>query len=343
MFSLEHSELFWEKARDSKLLMGWNTKRIVIAFRGTASMSNVLSDVQAWRAVHPPKRGRWGRRPLVHVGFLKSWTQNGLDIRLIARIREIIQGPDFSPTDAFVAITGHSLGGALARLAAHDIARECQDCGKTVRVGCYTYGSPRVGNHAFAREFDKVVPHCWHIINNQDAVARSPKFLGLYKRAGHVVIINKSGDMIVRPSFIENSVLQVPFGGSVGDHLLGSYLRSFLAILIAQFSAKGFPGGMDGVVRFAEKSPPIQELLLEGGGITVEDLRRAHRREAGKRVQAAKDGKKTQAEDGGRSSEGRVEREACSLWQRLKRQLDGGWPNSRGLHGRCGQSQHASE
>ena len=44
----------------------------------------------------------------------------------------------------------------------------------------------------------------------------------------------------------------------MGDHLLGSYLRSFLAILLAQFSAKGSPGGMDGVVRFAEKSPPIQ-------------------------------------------------------------------------------------
>ncbi len=44
----------------------------------------------------------------------------------------------------------------------------------------------------------------------------------------------------------------------MGDHLLGSYLRSFLAILLAQFSAKGFPGGMDGVVRLADKSPPIQ-------------------------------------------------------------------------------------
>lgn len=47
-------------------------------------------------------------------------------------------------------------------------------------------------------------------------------------------------------------------GGSVGDHLLGSYLRSLLAILLAQFSFKGFPGGMDGVVRLCEKSPPIQ-------------------------------------------------------------------------------------
>ncbi len=61
---------------------------------------------QAWRAVHPPKRGRWGMRPLVHVGFLKSWSRGGLDIRVTSRIREIIQGPDFDPTKALICVTG---------------------------------------------------------------------------------------------------------------------------------------------------------------------------------------------------------------------------------------------
>lgn len=46
----------------------------------------------------------------------------------------------------------------------------------------------------------------------QDAVARAPKFLVLYKRAGQRVIINHNGDMLVRPSFIESSLIQVPFG-----------------------------------------------------------------------------------------------------------------------------------
>lgn len=50
--------------------------------------------------------------------------------------------------------------------------------------------------------------------------------------------------------------------GSVGDHLLGSYLQALLAILLAQFSAKGFPGGMDGVVRLAEKSTPIKVAII---------------------------------------------------------------------------------
>ena len=62
---------------------------------------------------------------------------------------------------------------------------------------------------------DQMVPHCWHIINNQDAVARSPKFLVLYKRAGQRVLINHAGDMLVRPSFIENSILQLPGGGQL--------------------------------------------------------------------------------------------------------------------------------
>ena len=44
------------------------------------------------------------------------------------------------------------------------------------------------------------------------------------------------------------------------NHLLGDYLRSMLAVLLAQFSRKGFPGGMQGVVRLADKSATIQAL-----------------------------------------------------------------------------------
>ena len=58
----------------------------------------------------------------------------------------------------------------------------------------------------------QVVPATWHIVNDQDAVARSPKFLVLYKRTAHRVIINHAGDMLVRPSFIETSILKAPCG-----------------------------------------------------------------------------------------------------------------------------------
>ena len=44
----------------------------------------------------------------------------------------------------------------------------------------------------------------------------------------------------------------------MANHLLGDYLHSFVSVLLAQFSRKRFPGGMDGVVRLAERSPTIQ-------------------------------------------------------------------------------------
>lgn len=44
----------------------------------------------------------------------------------------------------------------------------------------------------------------------------------------------------------------------MADHLLGSYLRSLLAIMLVQFTRKGFPGGMEGALHLVERSPPIQ-------------------------------------------------------------------------------------
>ena len=46
LYNLTDSELFWEIQLDTRCLIGWNEHTIVIAFRGTASMKNALSDVQ---------------------------------------------------------------------------------------------------------------------------------------------------------------------------------------------------------------------------------------------------------------------------------------------------------
>jgi len=34
-------------------------------------------------------------------------------------------------------------------------------------VVCYTFAAPRTGNHAFAREYNAMVPDTWSIINDQ--------------------------------------------------------------------------------------------------------------------------------------------------------------------------------
>ena len=67
--------------------------------------------------------------------------------------------------------TGHSLRGALATLPAYDIRKQLVDAGKRVAdVVCYSFGAPRTGNHAFARDYNRMVPDTWSIINDQVAV-----------------------------------------------------------------------------------------------------------------------------------------------------------------------------
>lgn len=55
-----------------------------------------------------------------------------------------------------VIYTGHSLGGAIAQLAA--VHHKDRSLNKQLRVQVYTCGQPRVGNEAFAALVDKLVP-----------------------------------------------------------------------------------------------------------------------------------------------------------------------------------------
>ena len=75
---------------------------------------------------------------------------------------------------------------------------------------------------------------------DNDVVARGMKFF-VYKRGGHRVIINKMGDLIVRPNPMEASLRLLPCAGSVQQHLLTSYLQSFVAIMVAQFKPTSGP------------------------------------------------------------------------------------------------------
>lgn len=68
----------------------------------------------------------------------------------------------------FYAPSGHSLGGAMATLAAYDIRTSLQaQTISNVEVACYTFAAPRTGNHAFARYYKTVVPDTWSVINDQ--------------------------------------------------------------------------------------------------------------------------------------------------------------------------------
>ena len=46
MYSLSSCKLFWDAALDTKALLAWNSDTAVLAFRGTASLTNACSDLK---------------------------------------------------------------------------------------------------------------------------------------------------------------------------------------------------------------------------------------------------------------------------------------------------------
>ena len=51
MYNLSQFKLFWDPALDTKALLAWNQDTAVLAFRGTASLTNAWSDLQVLRLV----------------------------------------------------------------------------------------------------------------------------------------------------------------------------------------------------------------------------------------------------------------------------------------------------
>jgi hypothetical protein len=61
-------------------------------------------------------------------------------------------------------------------------------------IAVYTYGQPRVGNHAFARLYKQRVPHTFRVVHECDAITSTPSLTfcgGLYKHAGLEVMLDE--------------------------------------------------------------------------------------------------------------------------------------------------------
>eukprot|EP00892_Ulva_mutabilis_P005824 jgi/Ulvmu1/3613/UM017_0025.1 len=259
LFNLSKRHLFYDRQLGTKVLVAWNSSTIVVTVRGSAEMANYLQDAKFLQTAHPPRRKFKGRTPRVHQGFLATWRANGIRTRVLAHISALLDSAD-DRSAVRVLCTGHSLGGAVAQLASFDIARELGVSPRNIKV--YTYGCPRIGNHTLSAEFQEVVPDTWHVINDQDVVTRTMKMFGLYKRAGQRAIINRHGDLIVRPNHFELSMLQNVRGGSTAHHMTVAYQNALVAIVSSQLQASSrHDDGLHGLLGLLKEMPQVRAAL----------------------------------------------------------------------------------
>src|SRR5208282_4585611 len=135
---------------DTQVIIWKNGQEMIVAFRGTRSLRNYVTDLRVRRAPLFP-----GAKAEVHEGF--QWALNSVCDALHSSLEQLLPAAEDArqrvPTGGAGSprlwITGHSLGAALAKL----FARRCQ----LAIAGVYTFGEPRVGNAAFRDYYDALL------------------------------------------------------------------------------------------------------------------------------------------------------------------------------------------
>ncbi len=214
----------------------------VLSFRGTSNIRQWVLNAKFATAAHP-----WGP---VHSGFLDGLSQLTGEMAAFAEAAKGARD---------IWITGHSLGGALAVLAASWLLRE-----KNQQTRIMTFGQPMVGKATFAETFDRELPgRLIRIVNQQDIV---PKIPPGYAHCGR-------GRLIERPGVIGREAMLFSATGLVDAGTPGLTAGEFK--LLKQALLAESPGGA--VVAATEGFPGLPGLpAFKLPGFLVPDIFEHH-------------------------------------------------------------------
>jgi len=158
-------KIFQDPSTDTSGYLGStdNGNTIVVSFRGTNA-----KDIKNWITnLNFAKQTPYKQVPdaAVHDGFLNAYEK--LSPQIISGVKDLIG----TKTKVTVYITGHSLGGALATLCAVDLKISF---GIKANIFLYTFGTPRVGNQAFAQYCNALTNENWRLVHYADLVPQLP-------------------------------------------------------------------------------------------------------------------------------------------------------------------------
>jgi triacylglycerol lipase len=164
---------------NTQAFLSWGDGVALLAFRGTEKNLTDWTTDAKFELVDATAHGLPGK---IHHGFAAAlesvWPALLTALNGLKNQRVLLH------------VTGHSLGGALATLAALRLTRL-----RTLPVqSVHTFGSPRVGDETFATAFDAALAgRAYRIVNNEDLVTRIPPRETGYKHVGTIIYIDESG------------------------------------------------------------------------------------------------------------------------------------------------------
>lgn len=182
-----------------------------LVFRGTepSQPRDVGVDLKTWHA-NLADRGwpaRWGR---AHAGFADAL--DTIAPLLLEKLREL------EDTQVELHVAGHSLGAALATLMTARLLRA--DAPRLELASLTTFGSPRVGDTAFAKALSESAAErgvrIVRVRNGADVVTTVPGVLMDYRHVGRLAWLSE-GSIVLDPE------PEPGRGFSVGDHDISGY------------------------------------------------------------------------------------------------------------------------
>ncbi|EAL70230.1 hypothetical protein DDB_G0274675 [Dictyostelium discoideum AX4] len=139
--SLNGECMEWKIILDHSRIMIFQSKfsnNLIVSFRGTQGFSDIITDIK----IVPTTCNITSGCGKLHYGFQQEYYET-YDI-LLSIIKSLDQ-----PYDIY--FTGHSLGGALALIAAYDYTVNQRQKQKYIKsIHCVTFGQPAVGDEQFS-------------------------------------------------------------------------------------------------------------------------------------------------------------------------------------------------
>jgi uncharacterized membrane protein len=192
-----------------------HTNTVVVFFAGTDDVQDMkhnasIGDVQ-WTCRDGQRYGR------VHRGFVNAYMS--VREQLHNAIAAAMSSLDHHPT---IIVTGHSLGGALAILAAADLTCQTDDNTLRTRMKVVTFGAPPLCDDTFVKSYANNGPAItWRIVNPWDYVPRLPGVQ--FVHVGKKIIVTSPNPLENTPTPLAHSMTTYrrAMSKSRGQHMLG--------------------------------------------------------------------------------------------------------------------------